>query len=86
MSCVMRGMAWGVGGVYIPFLSSIVTVSFAHFMRNLDRVSISLHRYYQAQGYTELSQEELRNWRGRGVPNELHLDSGLSVVTELSGW
>lgn len=75
----------GEGGV-LPFLSSIVTVSFAHFMRNLYGVSTTIHRCYQAQGYTELSHEELRNWRGRGVPNELHLDSGLSVVTELSRW
>lgn len=44
--CVMFVAVWNIGvSGGLPFLSSIVTVSFAHFMRNLDGVSISLHRY-----------------------------------------
>lgn len=74
-----------LGGITILKLNRHRLVRALHEESGLSQY-LSLPRSYQAQGYTELSQEELRNWRGRGVPNELHLDSGLSVVTELSRW
>lgn len=65
----------GVGGV-VPFLSSIVTVSFAHFIKNL----ASYQRWPQllATSLEERAQlKDLYSRKGQGMslPDELHLDS-----------
>jgi hypothetical protein len=81
----MHGRFGEKGGLTILKLNRHRLVRALHEESRTESVSLSTGPV-QAQGYTELSHEELRNWRGRGVPNELHLDSGLSVVTELSRW
>ena len=83
------------GGVNIPFLSSIVTVSFAHFMRNLrnKKKHQSATRPHSTAQIGSLEVGESRAqlvpiWVGKqNLPDELH-DAGfvLQLLTAELGW
>ena len=57
----------------VPFLSSIVTVSFAHFIRNLAGGQRCLRETSLEVG-AQLEDLSLQKSRMRGLPDKLHLD------------
>ena len=57
----------------VPFLSSIVTVSFAHFIRNLAGGQRCLRGTSLEVG-AQLEDLSLQKSRMRGLPDKLHLD------------
>jgi hypothetical protein len=60
----------------IPFFSSTVTVSFAHFIKNLDVVTFPSARSFGGGpfGQKMFSRYAVPKRRGVGLPDELHLD------------
>lgn len=64
----------------VPFLSSIVTVSLAHFIRNLYKpcqltmfLCTEHVRWPKGRDCADSSETDLcENYRGRGLPDELH--------------